>query len=71
MGSASGVMDHNNGSSSGSYSAGGYLGNNGIGLASNSSASNAVGSAEELALVKVDYDMPNGGGAYGYFYNVE
>lgn len=70
MGSASGVMDHNNGSSSGSYSAGGYLGNNGIGLASNSSASNAVGSAEELALVKVDYDMPNGGG-YGYFYNVE
>ncbi|XP_008219815.1 PREDICTED: AP2-like ethylene-responsive transcription factor PLT2 [Prunus mume] len=71
MGSASGVMDHNNGSSSGSYSAGGYLGNNGIGLASNSSASNAVGSAEELALVKVDYDMPNGGGGYGYFYSVE
>nr|WQQ41821.1 plethora 2 [Malus domestica] len=70
MGSSSGVMDHNSGSSSGSYSAGGYLGNIGIGLASNSTVNNGVGSAEELALVKVDYDMPNGGG-YGYFYNVE
>ncbi|KAM1055307.1 hypothetical protein FF1_028873 [Malus domestica] len=69
MGSSS-VMDHNTGSSSGSYSAGEYLGNNGIGLATNSTANNGVGSAEELALVKVDYDMPNGGG-YGYFYNVE
>ncbi|XP_017982598.1 PREDICTED: AP2-like ethylene-responsive transcription factor PLT2 [Theobroma cacao] len=58
MGCSSTVVD-NNGSSSGSYS-GGYLGN-GIGMASNSTAGNAVGSTEELALVKVDYDMPSGG----------
>ncbi|XP_021278972.1 AP2-like ethylene-responsive transcription factor PLT2 [Herrania umbratica] len=55
---SSSVVD-NNGSSNGSYSAG-YLGN-GIGMASNSTAGNAVGSTEELALVKVDYDMPSGG----------
>uniref|UniRef100_A0A251L6D7 AP2/ERF domain-containing protein n=2 Tax=Manihot esculenta TaxID=3983 RepID=A0A251L6D7_MANES len=58
MGSSSSIID-NNGSSSGSYS-GGYLGS-GLGMASNSAGSNAVGSAEELALVKVDYDMPSGG----------
>ncbi|WCJ36927.1 Integrase-type DNA-binding superfamily protein [Euphorbia peplus] len=46
--------------SSGSYSGGGYMGN-GLGMATNSSASNPVGSAEELAMVKVDYDMPSGG----------
>lgn len=52
-------MDHNNGSSSGSYSTGGYLGNgSGIGLAPNSTA---IGSAEDLSLVKVDYDMPSAG----------
>lgn len=39
----------------------GYLGHNGLGMASNSTATNGVGSAEELALVKVDYDMPSGG----------
>ncbi|XP_062012480.1 AP2-like ethylene-responsive transcription factor PLT2 isoform X1 [Rosa rugosa] len=42
-------------------SAGGYLGHNGLGMASNSTTTNGVGSAEELALVKVDYDMPSGG----------
>lgn len=41
------VMD-NNRSSSGSYNGGGYLGNN-----ANS------GNGEELAMVKVDYDMPS------------
>lgn len=53
MGSNSSSVLDNNGSSSGSYS-GGYLGNgiNGV---------NGVGSAEELPLVKVDYDMPAGG----------
>ncbi|XP_057996027.1 AP2-like ethylene-responsive transcription factor PLT2 [Hevea brasiliensis] len=56
MGSSSSIME-NNGSSSGSYS-GGYLGN-GLGIASNSSGSNVVGSAEEVAFVKVDYDMPS------------
>ncbi|KAF2312014.1 hypothetical protein GH714_027760 [Hevea brasiliensis] len=56
MGSSSSIMEHN-GSSSGSYS-GGYLGN-GLGIASNSSGSNVVGSAEEVAFVKVDYDMPS------------
>ncbi|KAJ4845759.1 AP2-like ethylene-responsive transcription factor plt2 [Turnera subulata] len=58
MGSSSSVVE-NNGSSSGSYS-GGYLGNGpngGIGVATNSTGSNA----EELALVKVDYDIPSGG----------
>lgn len=55
MGSSSSVsvMDNNGGSSNttgGSYSGGGYMG-----MALNST------SAEELALVKVDYDMPSGG----------
>ncbi|GMP88146.1 hypothetical protein CsSME_00040228 [Camellia sinensis var. sinensis] len=58
-GSSSSVMD-NNGSSGGSYSGGGYLGG-GLGMASNSTPTNAGGSAEELALVKVDYDMPSTG----------
>ncbi|KAJ7009619.1 AP2-like ethylene-responsive transcription factor PLT2 [Populus alba] len=57
MGSSSSLME-NNGGSSGSYSTGGYLGN-GLGMATNSTGSNAV--AEELPLVKVDYDMPSGG----------
>ncbi|XP_011037837.1 PREDICTED: AP2-like ethylene-responsive transcription factor PLT2 [Populus euphratica] len=57
MGSSSSLME-NNVSSSGSYSTGGYLGN-GLGMATNSTGSNAV--AEELPLVKVDYDMPSGG----------
>ncbi|KAL3529838.1 hypothetical protein ACH5RR_009160 [Cinchona calisaya] len=56
MGSSSAPVD-NNGSSTGSYS-GGYLGN-GVGMASNSTSGNAGGSAEELGLVKVDYDMPS------------
>ncbi|XVE78857.1 hypothetical protein DITRI_Ditri14bG0011800 [Diplodiscus trichospermus] len=51
---SSSVVD-NNGSSSG-----GYMGN-GIGMTSNSTAGNAMGSTEELPLVKVDYDMPSGG----------
>ncbi|XP_050371565.1 AP2-like ethylene-responsive transcription factor PLT2 [Argentina anserina] len=56
MGSASTtVMDN---------SAGGFLGHNGLGMASNSTTTNGVGSAEEPALVKVDYDMPSAGG-YG------
>ncbi|KDP22065.1 hypothetical protein JCGZ_25896 [Jatropha curcas] len=61
MGSSSSIVE-NNGSSSGSYS-GGYFGNS-LGMASNSTGSNAAGSAEELALVKVDYDMQASGG-YG------
>ncbi|XVF19238.1 hypothetical protein REPUB_Repub11eG0092800 [Reevesia pubescens] len=61
MGCSSPSVVDNNGSSSGSYSTGGYMGN-GIGMASNSTAGNAaVGSTEDLALVKVDYDMPSGG----------
>ncbi|XP_022756268.1 AP2-like ethylene-responsive transcription factor PLT2 [Durio zibethinus] len=59
MGCSSPSVVDNNGSFTGSYS-GGYLGN-GIGMASNSTAGNAVGSTEELALVKVDYDMPSEG----------
>ncbi|CAI9770584.1 unnamed protein product [Fraxinus pennsylvanica] len=51
MGSSS-VMDTNC-SSTGSYN-GGYLG-----MASNSTPGNVSGSAEELALMKVDYDMPS------------
>nr|CAN74963.1 hypothetical protein VITISV_011083 [Vitis vinifera] len=58
MGSSSSVME-NNGSSSGSYN-GGYF-NNGLGVASNSTVASAVGSAEELPLIKVDYDMPAAG----------
>ncbi|XWS73517.1 hypothetical protein CRYUN_Cryun02cG0136100 [Craigia yunnanensis] len=59
MGCSSPTVVDNNGSSSGGYS-GGYLGN-GIVMASNSTAGNAVGSTEEPTLVKVDYDMPSGG----------
>lgn len=44
-----------NGSSSGSYS-GGYMGNNGLGMAASSTTT-----ADELSLVKVDYDMQSGG----------
>ena len=61
MGSSSSVIE-NNGSSSGSYSGGGYLGNGLNAMATNSPSGNVVGSAaDELALVKVDYDMPSGG----------
>nr|XP_009799137.1 PREDICTED: AP2-like ethylene-responsive transcription factor PLT2 isoform X3 [Nicotiana sylvestris] len=58
MGSSSSVMNNNGGSSSGSYSNGGYLDNTtGIGMTSNSPSGG--GSAhEEIAMVKVDYDMP-------------
>lgn len=49
----------NNGSSGGSYSTGGgYIGNNGINMVTNSSGGSH---AEELPLVKVDYDMQSGG----------
>ncbi|KAG8389031.1 hypothetical protein BUALT_Bualt02G0187100 [Buddleja alternifolia] len=62
-GSSSTVMD-NNGSSSGSYS-GGFLGN-GLGMGSSSGSGNGgSGSAEELAMVKVDYDhMPSAAATY-------
>lgn len=60
MGSNSSSVLDNNRSSSGSYS-GGYLGNGINGMTSNSSGVNGVGSAEELALDKVDYDMPTRG----------
>ncbi|XP_061363859.1 AP2-like ethylene-responsive transcription factor PLT2 [Gastrolobium bilobum] len=53
--SSSTVMENNSGGFM-------FMGNNnGLGMASNSSSSNAVGSSEEIALVKVDYDMPSGG----------
>ncbi|KAL6966422.1 hypothetical protein U1Q18_032201 [Sarracenia purpurea var. burkii] len=60
-----GSTAENSGGSGGSYGGGGgggvgYLGN-GLGMALNSPAINPGGSAEELALVKVDYDMPSGG----------
>ncbi|KAM3693268.1 hypothetical protein ACJW30_08G153400 [Castanea mollissima] len=62
MGSSSSSVIENNGSSSGSYSGGGYLGNGLNAMATDSPSGNAVGStADELALVKVDYDMPSGG----------
>ncbi|KAF5735766.1 AP2-like ethylene-responsive transcription factor PLT1 [Tripterygium wilfordii] len=59
MGGSSSTIGDNDGSSSGGYSGGGY----GIGLGSNSTGTNTVGSVhdQELALVKVDYDMPSGG----------
>ncbi|KAL2557184.1 AP2-like ethylene-responsive transcription factor PLT2 [Forsythia ovata] len=57
MGSSSSVIDNNGRSSTGSYS-GGYIGN-GIEMGSTNSISAGGGSAEELALVKVDYDMPS------------
>ena len=53
MGTTSSVMD-NSGNSGGSYSVGYNLG-----MASTSAV--VSGNAEELALVKVDYDMPSGG----------
>ncbi|XP_010545572.1 PREDICTED: AP2-like ethylene-responsive transcription factor PLT1 [Tarenaya hassleriana] len=49
---SSSVLD-NNGSSNGSCNTGGFLGLN-----------PAVGSAEEFPVVKVDYDMPTGGGGW-------
>ncbi|GAB4835185.1 hypothetical protein Ancab_000094 [Ancistrocladus abbreviatus] len=57
----------------GSYNGGGYLGNCGVGMGLNSTASNPAGSSslavdnhQELAVVKVDYDqMPSGSGGYG------
>jgi AP2-like factor (ANT lineage) len=52
MGPSSSVMENNNG---------GYMGS-GLSMASNSTPGNAVGSADDqLALVKVDYDMPSAG----------
>ncbi|XP_022867513.1 AP2-like ethylene-responsive transcription factor PLT2 [Olea europaea var. sylvestris] len=54
VGSSSFVIDNNGRSSTGSYS-GGYIGN---GIEMNSISAGG-GSAEELALVKVDYDMPS------------
>ncbi|XP_044478600.1 AP2-like ethylene-responsive transcription factor PLT2 [Mangifera indica] len=60
MGSNSSSVLDNNRSLSGSYS-GGYLGNGINGMTSNSSGVNGVGSAEELALDKADYDMPTRG----------
>lgn len=51
--SSSSVMENNNA---------GYGLGNGLSMASNSTPpGNAVGSADELALVKVDYDMPSAG----------
>lgn len=66
-GPSSSVMDQN-GSSSGSYS-GGFLGDGlGMGLSSGSGHVGA-GSAEELAMVKVDYDhMSSDGGGGGATY---
>nr|GMD14696.1 ap2-like ethylene-responsive transcription factor plt2 [Ipomoea batatas] len=57
-GSSSSVMDNNGGSSSGSYSGGGYIGNSTLGMATNSNS--GEGGDQELAVVKVDYDMPSG-----------
>jgi len=51
------VLENNNNNNS---NVGGFLGS-GFGMASNASSGNAVGTAEELGLVKVDYDMPAGG----------
>ncbi|XP_021771856.1 AP2-like ethylene-responsive transcription factor PLT2 [Chenopodium quinoa] len=72
MGSNSGVIDtNNNGSSSGSYSGGAYLGGgagiNGMGSASSTSNPVGAGDTEPLALVKVDYDMPSAGGGGGSY----
>nr|KYP71140.1 AP2-like ethylene-responsive transcription factor PLT2 [Cajanus cajan] len=58
--SSSSVLDNNNNSNNNNSNVGGFV--NGFGMASNNAASgNAVGTAEELGLVKVDYDMPAGG----------
>nr|QNI23756.1 AP2/ERF transcription factor [Camptotheca acuminata] len=59
MGSSSSSVTENNGGSSGSYN-GGFL-NNALGMASKSTSANAGASAEELAMVKVDYDLPSAG----------
>lgn len=63
-GSSSSSVMENNGSSSGSYG-GGYFGHNGLGMGLSPNSGTSVGGLghEELALVKVDYDMPSG--AYG------
>ncbi|GLT78795.1 hypothetical protein SLA2020_503200 [Shorea laevis] len=55
MGGSSNSVVENNWSSSGSYSG------RCLGMDSNSTAGNAVESTEEIAVVKVDYDMPSGG----------
>ncbi|TKY67421.1 AP2 ethylene-responsive transcription factor PLT2 [Spatholobus suberectus] len=56
--SSSSLLENNNNNNSNNV--GGFVGS-GFGMASNASSGNAVGSAEELGLVKVDYDMPAGG----------
>ncbi|WVZ01876.1 hypothetical protein V8G54_022682 [Vigna mungo] len=56
--SSSSVLENNNNNNS---NVGGFAAGSGFGLASNPSSGNAVGAAEELGLVKVDYDMPAGG----------
>ncbi|XP_047162503.1 AP2-like ethylene-responsive transcription factor PLT2 [Vigna umbellata] len=56
--SSSSVLENNNNNNS---SVGGFAAGSGFGMASNPSSGNAVGAAEELGLVKVDYDMPAGG----------
>lgn len=56
MGSSSSLLENNN-SNNNNSNVGGY---GGFGMASNASAP-TVGTAEELGLVKVDYDMPGGG----------
>lgn len=52
-----GLMDTN------SSSGGGYIGNNGMGMCLNISSTS--GNADQLPLVKVDYDMPPPSGGYG------
>lgn len=56
--SSSSVLENNNNNNS---NVGGFAAGSGFGMASNPSSGNAVGAAEELGLVKVDYDMPAGG----------
>ncbi|XP_022862431.1 AP2-like ethylene-responsive transcription factor PLT2, partial [Olea europaea var. sylvestris] len=57
MGTSSSIIDSNGRSSIGSYSGGHTV--NGIEMGSSNTISAGRGSAEELALVKVDYDMPS------------
>ncbi|KAG4385264.1 hypothetical protein GLYMA_12G056300v4 [Glycine max] len=57
--SSSSVLENNN-SNNNNNNVGGFVGS-GFGMASNATAGNTVGTAEELGLVKVDYDMPAGG----------
>lgn len=60
-----GLMNNNEGSSSGSFSNGGYFGNS-SGLGGMSSNSTSGNNGEEAALVKVDYDnMPSYNGWSG------